>query len=172
MSPQRVLIHGCTGSGKSTAAKRIGAALDLPIHLVDDVMWQPGWVQLPEDRQQDWARRTCAGNSWVLDTAWSSWTHIAYDRCDLIVGLDYPRWLSFTRLTRRTLRRVRTRERVCNGNVESWSNFVGRDSIVWWQVTSFRGKRRTMRAWAADPAGPPVLLFRRPAELDAWIAGL
>jgi adenylate kinase family enzyme len=172
VSPQRVLIHGCTGSGKSTAAKRIGAALDLRVHLVDEVMWQPGWVTLSDDQQQEWAGHTCAEDHWVIDSAWSLWVRLAYERCDLIVGLDYPRWLSFARLTRRTFHRVRTRELVCNGNIETWRNAIGRDSILWWHMKSFGNKRRRMRAWAADQAGPPVLLFRHPAELDAWIAGL
>ena len=29
-----------------------------------------------------------------------------------------------------------------------------------------------MRAWAASPDGPQVLLFRRPHDLEAWIATL
>lgn len=33
---RRVLIHGATGSGKSTAAARIGRILDLPVHLADE----------------------------------------------------------------------------------------------------------------------------------------
>jgi adenylate kinase family enzyme len=172
VSPQRVLLHGCTGSGKSTAAVRIGAALDLPVHLVDEVMWQPGWVTLPEDQQHEWARRTCADDAWVLDSSYSSWTQIPKARCDLVVGLDYPRWLSFGRLVRRTFRRIRSGELVCNGNVETWRSVIGRDSILWWHVKSFGRKRRRMWVWATDPAGPAVLLFRRPAELEDWIAGL
>ena len=33
---RRVLLYGVTGSGKSTAAARLDAALGLPVHLVDD----------------------------------------------------------------------------------------------------------------------------------------
>ena len=32
--------------------------------------------------------------------------------------------------------------------------------------------RARMRAWAASPDGPQVLLFRRPRDLEAWIATL
>lgn len=50
---QRVLLYGVTGSGKSTAAARLGAALGLPVHFVDDeVGWLPGWVERPQDEQR------------------------------------------------------------------------------------------------------------------------
>ena len=90
----------------------------------------------------------------------------------LVVGLDYPRWLSFGRLVRRTVSGAYTRELRCNGNVESWRNMLSRDSILIWHFRSFARKRDRMRAWAADPDLPPVLLFRRPRELEVWLEAL
>lgn len=89
-----------------------------------------------------------------------------------MVGLDYPRWLSFARLVRRTVSGAVTQEPRCNGNVETWRNMLSRDSILLWHVRSFARKRSRMRAWAVDPEMPPVLLFRRPRELEAWLEGL
>ena len=42
--PDRVLVYGVTGSGKSTAAVSIGARTGLPVTLVDELTWLPGWV--------------------------------------------------------------------------------------------------------------------------------
>lgn len=63
-------------------------------------------------------------------------------------------------------------EEICNGNRESLGSVLSRDSILVWHVTAFGRARRRMRAWQADPSGPPVLLFRSPAALDRWLAGL
>ena len=41
-----------------------------------------------------------------------------------------------------------------------------------WHFQSFARKRDRMRAWAASPDGPEVLLFRHPRELEAWVASL
>jgi len=73
---------------------------------------------------------------------------------------------------RRTVSAAITKEPRCNGNVETWRKIVARDSIIGWHFQSFARKRARMRAWAASSDGPPVVLFRHPRELDAWIATL
>ena len=53
-----------------------------------------------------------------------------------------------------------------NGNTETFREMVSRDSIIRWHFRSFTRKRARMRAWAADPEGPPILLLRHPRELE------
>ncbi|WP_237393861.1 hypothetical protein [Pseudarthrobacter sp. ATCC 49987] len=66
----------------------------------------------------------------MLDSAYGAWCDVVLPRAELIVGLDYPRWLSLARLVRRTLRRVLTREPVCNGNEETIAGIFIEDSIL------------------------------------------
>jgi hypothetical protein len=90
-------------------------------------------------------------------------------RAQLVVGLDYPRWLSLSRLVRRTAVRSLTRERICNGNVESVRQMFSADSIVRWHFTSFARKRQRIRAWEADPDGPAVVRLTSPRETRRWL---
>ena len=65
--PDSVLVHGVTGSGKSTAALAIGARTGHPVTLVDELTWLPGWVLAgplgPEDRLRcDHEEPRCNGN--------------------------------------------------------------------------------------------------------------
>lgn len=168
----RVVLWGVTGSGKSSAAAAISRATGIPCTSVDDVTWQPGWAQTDVGEQRRAFVDICAGERWVLDTAYSTWRDVVLSRVDLVVGLDYPRWLSLGRLLRRTARRVRTRELVCNGNVETLPQVFSSDSIIAWHFRSFARKRDGMRAALIAPDGPPVLLFKSPRALDAWISGL
>jgi adenylate kinase family enzyme/8-oxo-dGTP pyrophosphatase MutT (NUDIX family) len=168
----RILVYGVTGSGKTTAAQRIAARTGLPVTLVDELTWLPGWVPVAEDVQRERFTAIVAEERWVLDTAYGAWLDVVLPRADLVVGLDYPRWLSLGRLVRRSLRRVLDRKRICNGNTETLRQLVSRDSILAWHFRSFARKRHRLRAWAAAPDGPEVLLFSHPRELDAWIAAL
>jgi hypothetical protein len=47
-----------------------------------------------------------------------------------------------------------------------------RDSILVWHFRSFARKRARMRAWAADPAAPEVVLLASPAATRRWLASL
>ena len=171
-APRRILIHGVTGSGKSTAAVAIGAKLGYPVVLADDIGWLPGWVERPLGEQQAMVAAASAGDTWVFDSTYTKWRDVMIDRVELVVGLDYPRWLSLGRLLRRTARRIRTREAVCNGNYETLPKALSRDSIIVWHFRSWKRKRAIMRALAADADAPPTLLFTRPAQLQRWIDSL
>jgi len=170
--PTRILVYGVTGSGKSTLAARIGTRLGLPYHAVDDLTWEPGWVEVPKPVQRERIAAICAGDAWVLDSAYGSWSELVLARVELVVALDFPRWRSLGRLFRRTARRVVTREAICNGNRESLRVALSRDSIVAWHFRSFSRKRDRMRAWAADPGAPTVVLLRSPRAVAGWLAAL
>lgn len=169
---RRVLVYGVTGSGKSTAAARIGEATGMGWTSVDDLTWQPGWVAVPEDEQRRRFEEICARDSWVLDTAYATWLDVVLARVELVVALDYPRWFSLQRLVRRTLARLSDQRPICNGNTESWRETLSPNSIIAWHFRSFARKRERIAAWEADPTGPRVLRLRHPRDLDAWIGTL
>jgi len=170
---RRILVYGVTGSGKSTLAARIGQRLELPYHSADDLTWEPGWVAVPDEVQRERIAAICATDSWVLDSAYGIWRDLPLARADLVVGLDFPRWRSLGRLLRRTARRIVQRTEICNGNRERLRNlFLSTDNIVVWHFRSFGRKQRRMRSWRADPALPPVVLLRSPAEVERWLAEL
>lgn len=170
---QRVLFHGVTGSGKTSAAQAYSRATGIPAFSADDDLgWLPGWSNRPLEDQRRLATEITSRDSWILDSAYSAWRDIVLGRVQLIVFLDYPRWLSLGRLVRRTIRRIVTRQPVCNGNVETLRRALARESIVAWHFRTFRSKGEAI-ARIRDAAGdgaPAILAFRRPRDLDAWLA--
>lgn len=168
----RLLIYGVTGSGKSVAARRIAERLGVPCHLADELTWEKRWTPVDQDEQRRRFAAIAAQQSWVLDTAYGAWLNVIIPRTDLIVGLDYPRWFSLSRLVRRTAARVIDKRPICNGNVETVRGVLGTNSILRWHFRSFARKRSRMHAWRAAQDGPPILLFHRNSELEAWITSL
>ena len=168
----RILVYGVTGSGKTLLAGQIAGLTGLPWHSVDELTWEPGWTEVSIDEQRRRIESICACDQWILDTAYSQWVDIPMARVELVVALDYPRWLSLARLLRRSVRRVVLRERACNGNIETIARLLGPDSIVRWHFRSFGRKRAHIRAWVADASGPSVLQFRSSRQTQEWLATL
>lgn len=169
---RRILIYGVTGAGKSTLAAQLSEATGLPWHEVDQLTFEANWVQVPDDEQERRIGALCAQEEWILDTAYGKWISIPLERAELIVGLDYPRWLSLTRLLVRTVSRVLDRKPVCNGNIETFGTMFWREGIIPWHFRSFRRKQERMRGWAAEGMGPEVRLFRSPRDVDRWLADI
>jgi adenylate kinase family enzyme len=168
----RILVYGVTGSGKTTMARHIAERTGLPWHSVDDLTWEPGWTPVPEDEQRRRIAAICAGERWILDTAYGVWREIPLARAELIVALDYPRRVSLGRLLWRTLRRSVDRKPICNGNIETIRLAFSRDSIIAWHFRSFASKRARIRAWAADPPGAAVVRLTSPGAARRWLATL
>ena len=73
-----MLIYGVTGSGKTTLARRVAGKTGLPWHSVDDLTWEPGWIGVPPEEQRRRIAAICAGERWILDSAYSlSLIHIS-----------------------------------------------------------------------------------------------
>ena len=171
----RILVYGVTGSGKTVLCERISACTGIPWHSVDDLTWEPGWVQVPEDEQRRRIEAICAGERWVLDTAYGRWLDIPLARAELIVALDFPRWLVAVQTDPPQSRPGRSTGRpICNGNRESLRQPLlagGRSSV--WHFRSF--ERESAAGFAAeeeaDPAAPDVLLLTSPRQAERWLAG-
>lgn len=171
LGAERVLFYGVTGSGKSTAAARFAQITGLPLHLADDeIGWLPDWVERDRGEQRAIASRIASGERWVLDTAYGHWSDAVVPRAQVIIALDYPRWLSLGRLLRRTFLRWRDQEEICNGNVEDARQIFSKDSIILWHFKAFPRKRARLDRWEASPTGTPVLRLTHPQQLDRVLA--
>ena len=171
--PERILVYGVTGSGKTKLAAALAARTGLPWYSVDDVIgWNPGWTEVDRTEQRRRAAQICSGDRWILDTAYSHWLDVVFARVQLVVALDYPRAVSLARLVRRTGTRLVTRSEVCNGNRESVRNALSGNSIIAWHFRSFARKRARITAWANDPTAPPMVRLTSPRVTRRWLAGV
>ncbi len=163
-------MYGVTGSGKTLLAGRLSEVTGIPWYSVDDLTFRPGWEAVPLDEQVAAITEICSRDEWILDTAYAKWLEIPLSRAEVIVGLDYPRWVSFGRLLRRTVARVVDGRSICNGNRETLRTTLSRESILLWHFRSFARKRKRIREWVAS--GRDVVWLRRPAETEEWLAGV
>lgn len=167
--PNRILIYGVTGSGKTHLARRLSELSGIPFHGADDLTWEPGWVQVSDEEQRKRVEAVCASPRWILDSAYAKWADFPVEGADLIIALDYNRAVSLTRLIGRTWRRVVDKQPVCNGNFETLKLALSRDSIIVWHFKSFKRKRARIRKWEGEMEPGRLLRFTKPNQVEEWL---
>jgi len=76
-----------------------------------------------------------------------------WPRADTVVWVDPPKRVVMSRVVRRTLHRVLTREELWNGNREPWTNLYSRDpyeNIIVWAWTRYATVRERYQAMLHD----------------------
>lgn len=151
---QRVSVVGNSGSGKTSLARELAAALRAPLLELDSVFHLPDWTELPADEFRARVTAFTRADRWVVDGNYSTVRPIVWARADTVVWVDPPHPVVMTRVVRRTLRRLVTREELWNGNREPWSNILSLDpgrSIIAWSWTQRRKYRDRYSGAMADP---------------------
>ena len=64
---QRILVMGSSGSGKSTFAKRLSAATDIPFVSLDALFWKPDWVESGPAEFDARVTEAARQPRWVMD---------------------------------------------------------------------------------------------------------
>ncbi|MBN2460133.1 MAG: AAA family ATPase [Candidatus Cloacimonetes bacterium] len=101
---KRILVLGCSGSGKTCLALTMSEILHLPVVHLDSYYWQPGWQSTPPEIWQQIVTELCAQENWIMDGNYHSSLSSRKARADTVVYLEASRWKCFRRILDRRLR--------------------------------------------------------------------
>jgi adenylate kinase family enzyme len=170
--PQRVLIAGTSGAGKSVFARRLGAALDLPYVEIDALFHGPNWT--PRESFEREVDDFSENPRWTTEWQYDAVRQLLADRCDLVVWLDLPRHVVMRQVIRRTLHRRKTRAVIWNGNIEPplRTIFADPEHVIRWAWTSHSENARRIMALAQSHPNLSIVRLRSHDEGDRWRANL
>ncbi len=100
---QRIAILGCSGGGKSTLARALGAKLGLPVVHLDALYWLPGWVERDQAAFRALQAEALKGDRWVVDGGYGGTIDLRLPRADTIVVLERSRLVCLQRVIWRWL---------------------------------------------------------------------
>ncbi len=175
----RIVVVGCSGSGKTTVARKLSSKLNFPYLELDSVYHQPNWEPLPGDEFRARVAGFALRPQWVIDGNYTSEgiQDLLWPVADTLVWLDPPKRVVMARITRRTMTRWLTREELWNGNREPITGpfrLNPEKSIIRWAWTSFDRVRAKYEDWLAGPEAVHLRTYRlrTGGEVEAFLASI
>ncbi len=92
---KRIMIIGCGGAGKSTLARELAPALNIPLYHLDVMFWKPGWVESDRAEFFEKQKTLAAQDTWIIEGNYNNSIPIRAERADTIIYLDMPIPLCF-----------------------------------------------------------------------------
>jgi adenylate kinase family enzyme len=174
---QRINIVGTSGSGKSTFAKSLSAATNIPYIEMDKLFWKPNWTEPSDEEFFQNLRKALEAPSWILDGNYTRTLAIKWEKVELIIWLDYSFLRTLTQAIIRAAKRAWSQEELWEGtgNRESFKkSFLNKKSIIWWTITTFHNVREKYERYMTSPEFSHIqfLRLRSHAEANALLSQL
>lgn len=168
--PERVVVVGCAGSGKTTLAREVAARLDAR-HIERDAVGDdevPGFAVLVA------AAVEAAGRRWVFDGAPYNAEAQVYPYADALVALDYPRRIVWRRVVARSLRLWLTRRPDGAHTASPPWRWWTPTHPVGWSVRTHAARHEEIAALLARPevAHMQRFPFTSPRQAATWLTSL
>lgn len=171
----KISVVGNSGSGKSTAARKIADRFGIARLELDSIRHQPDWQELPDDEFRARILEFIeAHEAWVIDGNYRVVQAEVWRAADTVVWMDLPKLENMRNIIGRSVLRVVLRRELWNGNRERWTNLLSVDpyqSMIAWAWTRHGVYRERYGAAIEDPewAHLEFVRLRSRAELTAWL---
>ncbi|MEW5938865.1 MAG: AAA family ATPase [Chloroflexota bacterium] len=174
---KRIAIVGTAGSGKTTLGRALSKRLGLPLIELDALYWEPDWTPAHVMDFRERVEQATDAPAWIADGNYHTSRDIVWEQAEALVWLDFGFWLCLGRLLRRTMRRVRTKEELWNGNRENvWNQLRvwSKESLIHWFFKTYWRRKREIPMLLTFPENKrlKVFHFKSPREMEEWLEGL
>ena len=86
---KKVLVLGCSGSGKSTFAIKLHEQTNLPLYHLDNVWWKADKTHITREEFDSYLAEMVNRDSWIIDGDYSRTYEKRIAACDTVFFLDY-----------------------------------------------------------------------------------
>ncbi|MBV9957017.1 MAG: DNA topology modulation protein [Acidobacteria bacterium] len=163
---RRVLVIGSGGAGKSTLAARLGALLKLEVLHLDQLYWQPGWVEMPKAEWRKTVEALVTREAWIMDGNYSGTLDLRFAACETVIFLDLSRWLCLWRVLKRAfIYRQRTRPDMAAGCPEKLSL----EFLLWIYNYPRRTRPEIVSLLEANANAKNIIWLRSQAEVKEFL---
>ena len=87
---KRVIVIGCTGSGKSTVSRALHNKTGIPLYHLDMMYWNADKTTVEKSVFLERLSAVLEKDEWIIDGNYGSTMELRMAACDTVIFLDYP----------------------------------------------------------------------------------
>lgn len=108
MEKKKIVFLGRGGSGKSTAARKLGELINLRVIELDKHFWQSGLVPLSKEKWTLKQNELASPDGWIMDGDLGKYDVLSerLKLADTVIILNFPFWTCFIRAAKRSRERI------------------------------------------------------------------
>ncbi|MBK0002691.1 hypothetical protein [Erwinia sp. S38] len=171
MRPERIVILGNAGSGKSTLSRILGAKTNYPVAHLDRLFWGPQWTKPEPAAFRARVSDVVNTETWISEGNYPRRTFdLRIPAADLIVWMDTPRIICLFRVLMRSLRNQK-RSDLPDGCTEKINaEFFAFLHYIWKFESNDRPKIERLRL----EYGPevPVIHLKNKRQIEQFLSSL
>ena len=163
----KIVVVGVSAVGKSTFSRKLAEKLNLPLTLMDSIMWKPGWEYIGDEATVGKLDEISNNPEWIIEGYISKEARgFLFSRADTIIYLDYsPLTSSWRYIKRWWNHRVNPRPEL-QGSPEKFSfKFL---KLVWTKGEAISLKRFLREV---EPQSK-IITLRSPRETKQFLEAL
>jgi adenylate kinase family enzyme len=118
----KIVVVGISASGKSTFSRKLAEKISLPLTLMDEIMWNPGWDYIGDENTVEKLREISSKDEWIIEGYISKEARtFLFEKADTIIYLDYSSIVSSIRYLKRWWRHRKNPRPELEGSPEKFS---------------------------------------------------
>lgn len=86
----KAITVGCPGAGKSTFARKLSAALNLPLYHLDIIWHRPDKTNISKEEFDKRLQEIVKKDRWIIDGNYNRTLEVRLRECDTVFLMDYP----------------------------------------------------------------------------------
>lgn len=87
---KKIIVIGCSGSGKSTFARKLSALVNIPLYYLDMLWYKSDKTTLLREDFDEKLRNLMRKSEWIIDGNYQRTLEMRLKECDTVFLLDIP----------------------------------------------------------------------------------
>lgn len=167
----KVLIIGNAGSGKTTFAKKLAAAYDLPLVHLDQLYWCGNWEHLGREEFDCILQEELEKPQWILDGNFNRTISHRLQYCDTVFFFDLPTVTCLVGITKRIFENYGKSRPDMGG--ECRERFDRKKLSLYRNVLTFNHQhRKAYYKLLSEAAGVHVVVFKSQRQAKEYLRQL